>query len=250
MTVKFLELSSPDRSIAYNLTEAKNPKATLVFLCGLMSDMEGTKALYIEEYAKQHGLSFLRFDYQGHGQSSGEFVDGSITLWQQDTLAVIDELTSGPVVLIGSSMGGWQMLLAALNRPDRIKALVGIAPAPDFTQELMEDQLAPDAIKQLDGGSVYELIPEPGASGYPITRRFLDDGRDNNLLNKSINITAPLHILHGIQDTSVPPEVSARIMQHVVGEQVYLHLIKDGDHRLSRDQDLQLLSKVLDTVLA
>lgn len=248
MSQEFLELENPSRRIAYNKVELSASAVTLVFLSGLKSDKDGTKAQYVEGYAKRSSLNCVRFDYQGHGQSSGDFVDGSISLWQQDTVAVIDQLTAGPLVLVGSSMGGWQMLLAALNRPDRVKALVGIAPAPDFTQELMEDKLPPEAILHLNNGNVFEVPSEEGESGFPITRRFLDDGRDNRLLDKSINIPVPIHILHGLRDTAVPLDVSNRIIDKVTSEQAYLHIVKDGDHRLSREQDLELLGKILDLV--
>lgn len=249
MTQQTLHLSNPNRTIAYNKIEHKDAKVTLLFLCGLMSDKDGTKALYLEDYAIRNKLNCVRFDYQGHGQSSGEFIDGSISLWQQDTLAIIDQLTTGSLIIIGSSMGGWQMLLAALNRPERVKGLVGIAPAPDFTQEIMENSLPDEVLNQLSNGDVFKVPSEYAASGYPITKRFLDDGKDNNLLDKTIDIHAPLHIMHGIKDISVPYQTAFRIMNNVVNNKVYLHLIKDGDHRLSREQDLGLLGRIIDGII-
>lgn len=249
MTIKNLELKDPQRQLAYSYTPPKGDQLTVAFLCGLMSDMEGTKSIHLEEWCAHKGLGFLRFDYQGHGQSSGEFVDGSISLWQEDTLAMIDQVTQGPLILVGSSMGGWQMLLAALNRPDRVKGLVGIAPAPDFTQELMEPQFNESVHETLNNGDVYEVPSDYGPSGYPITKRFLDDGDKNRLLGSDIKIDIPVHLLHGIQDVDVPYDTSLRIMNHVTSGQVKVTLLKDGDHRLSREQDLHLLETAIEGVI-
>ncbi|WP_374652433.1 alpha/beta hydrolase [Dongia sp.] len=213
----------------------------IVFLGGFASDMTGTKAMALDAYCAATGRAFVRFDYSGHGQSSGKFVDGTIGAWRDDALAIVDQLTQGPQILIGSSMGGWLMLLCALARPDRVHALIGLAPAPDFTEELMW--------QTMDAGMQQRLmqegrVEEPSAYSddpYVITRALIEDGRKHLLLGGAIHIDRPVRLIHGQADEDVPFSVSLRLADHLVTQNVAVTLVKDGDHRLSRQQDLERL---------
>lgn len=213
----------------------------IVFLGGFASDMNGTKAMALDAYCAATGRAFLRFDYTGHGQSSGHFTDGTIGKWRDDALAVIDRLTEGPQILIGSSMGGWLMLLCTLARPQRIAALIGLAAAPDFTEELMWGQMDADMRARLLAEG---RIEEPSAYSdqpYVITRALIEDGRRHLLLGQDIAIDQPVRLLHGQADEDVPFTVSLRLAERLISEDVVVTLIKDGDHRLSRPQDLERL---------
>jgi pimeloyl-ACP methyl ester carboxylesterase len=212
----------------------------IVFLSGFASDMTGTKGTALEAWARARGRAMLRFDYFGHGQSGGAFRDGTIGRWTADALAVIDDLTAGPL-LVGSSMGGWIMLLAALARPQRVAGLVGIAAAPDFTEDLMWGQMAPARRERLLREGV---IREPSAycdAGYEISLALIEDGRRHLLLRGAIDIPCPVRLLHGMADADVPWQTSLRLSERLVGNDVTLTLIKDGDHRLSREADLRRL---------
>jgi pimeloyl-ACP methyl ester carboxylesterase len=231
---------------AHGNNELQTSLPGIVFLGGFASDMSGTKAMALDAYCAATGRAFLRFDYTGHGQSSGRFVDGTIGHWRDDALAVVDQLTEGPQILIGSSMGGWLMLLCALARPERIAGLIGLAAAPDFTEELMWGQMDTLMRTRLmsDG-----RVEEPSAYGdqpYVITRALIEDGRQHLLLAREINITVPVRLLHGQADQDVPFEFSLRLATQLVAEDVVVSLIKDGDHRLSRPQDLDRLMMTLE----
>jgi pimeloyl-ACP methyl ester carboxylesterase len=218
----------------------------IVFLGGFASDMAGTKAMALDAYCAATGREFLRFDYSGHGQSSGNFTEGTIGRWRDDVLTVLDQLTQGPQILIGSSMGGWLMLLAALARPARIHALIGLAAAPDFTEELMWDAMD-DAMRMRlmqDG-----RIEEPSAYSeepYIITRELIEDGRKHLLLRSAIEIDRPVRLIHGQADADVPFSMSLRLADHLISSDVVVTLVKDGDHRLSRQQDLDRLIMTVD----
>ncbi len=213
---------------------------TVVFLPGFRSDMTGDKATALAAYCAERGQAMLRFDYSGHGVSGGRFEDGTIGRWTDDALAVIDRLTEGPLVLVGSSMGGWIALLAALARPDRVAALIGIAAAPDFTETLMWQAMSFEqrATLMRDG-----VLPRPSEYGepYPITRALIEDGRSRLLLHASIALDCPVRLLHGQDDPDVPWEMALRIAEQLTSQDVQVILVKDGDHRLSRPQDLALL---------
>ncbi len=230
--------------LAYFYTPAK-PEAAgkpgLVFMGGFRSDMRGTKAQALEALCQQTGQSFLRFDYSGHGDSQGDFADGSITDWAGDAIFMIDEVTHGPQILVGSSMGGWIMLLAAMARPQRIAGLVGIAAAPDFTEKLMWAEFD-DATKKeiMDKGHIMQDTPyddEP----YMITKRLIEDGRENLLLDDKLEMDVPIRLLQGMQDPDVPWPTAFNILETVSSGDVQINLIKDGDHRLSRPQDISML---------
>jgi pimeloyl-ACP methyl ester carboxylesterase len=190
----------------------------------------------------------VRFDYSGHGSSGGPFGDGTIDRWTNDALAVIDRQTDGPLVLVGSSMGGWIGLLAALARPYRVAALVGIAAAPDFTEALMWQAMtfAERATLMRDG--ILDVPSEYGGP-YPITRALIEDGRTHLVLDAPIGIDCPVRLLHGQQDPDVPWEMSMRIAERLTSQDVQVLLVKDGDHRLSRPRDLALLTRTLAPLL-
>jgi pimeloyl-ACP methyl ester carboxylesterase len=226
---------------------AKRPG--IVFLSDFKSDMMGTKASALDDFCHARGLSFLRFDYSGHGESSGSFLDGTISRWFADALAAFDRLTEGPQILIGSSMGGWIMLLLALARPARIEGLIGLASAPDFTEALIWQALSAAAREKLLREGKLEQPSEYSAEPYVITRALIEDGRRHLLLDRPIAIDAPVRLLHGLADRDVPHAVSLRLQEKLRAADVVVQLIKDGDHRLSRPQDLQRLYAAVDELL-
>jgi pimeloyl-ACP methyl ester carboxylesterase len=234
-------------TIAYHRTDGRSPG--VVFLTGFRSDMTGGKATMLEDFCRRRGQAFLRFDYTGHGESSGRFEDGTIGSWTEDAVAALDELTQGPQILVGSSMGGWIMLLAALARPKRVAGLVGIAAAPDFTEDLLEHDLTPEQRKVMArDGVVYvdsEYDPEPT----PFTKALIEEGREHLLLRRRIPLDCPVRLLHGMRDPDVPWQTSLRIQQMLAAEDVEVTLVKDGDHRLSRDHDLARLAHTVDVLL-
>lgn len=234
-------------TIAYRRLDGKSP--SVMFLSGFMSDMQGTKALEVERYCQAAGQAFLRFDYLGHGESSGNFADGTIGSWLADAIAVLDECTKGPQVLIGSSMGGWIMLLVALARPDRVAGLIGIAAAPDFTEDLMWDRFDDGQRAAIQKNGVYYEPSEYGDEPYTITRKLIEDGRSHLLLRRPIALHCPVRLLHGMRDASVPWMTASRIAEKILAEDVRIYLVKDGDHRLSRNQDIARLKITLDDLL-
>ena len=221
----------------------------VMFIHGLRSDMKGEKALHLEAHCSAEGQGYTRFDCYGHGESSGVFQEGSIGQWLDDTLAIIDEVTTGPLILVGSSMGGWLMTLAALMRPDRIKGLIGIAPAPDFTDELLWPSLSPQQQDELLTSGIFYRASAYG-DPMPISRGLIEEGRSHLVMGKPIAFKGPVALLHGTEDKDVPLSLSNRFMSRLESEDVVLHVIKGGDHRLSRPQDLALLSDVLRSMTA
>ena len=221
---------------------------TIVFLPGFGSDMTGDKATALATLCQQRDRAMLRFDYSGHGASSGKFTDGTIGAWAADALAAIDELTDGPLVLVGSSMGGWIALLTALRRPERIEAIVGIAAAPDFTQRLMWESMTPSEQATLQREGVLHV---PSRYGEPtaITLSLIRDGANHLLLDGSIPIRCPVRLLHGQNDLDVPWELALRIAERLDSTDVQMVLVKDGNHRLSRPADLALLRQVVCALL-
>lgn len=242
-------LARPDgATIAYHAHPGKLPGA--VFCGGFNSDMGGTKALALEQACLAEGRSYIRFDYFGHGQSSGAFAEGTIGRWRDDVLAVLDEVARDPQVLVGSSMGGWLATLAALARPDKVAGLVLIAPALDFTERLMRPGLPPQALAALERDGVWIAPSLYAADGYPISRRLLDEGREHLLLDQPIRFAGPVRILQGMVDPDVPWRHALDTVDAFAGGDVHLTLIKDGDHRLSRRQDLELLEHSVGAVFA
>lgn len=218
---------------------------TLVFLPGYMSDMEGGKATALDSWAESQGLGMLRFDYGGCGVSEGNFREQSLTDWRDDTLLMINTLVDGPVILVGSSMGGWAMLLAALERPEKIAGIVGIAAAPDFTEWGFDD--AHKAIIQTEGA--LEEPSEYSDEPYVTTKLFWDSGQANLLLANMIAIDAPVRLLHGQCDADVPWDISLRTAKALRSSDVQTILVKDGDHRLSRPQDIDLLIRTVSDLI-
>ncbi len=234
--------------IAYHASPGKNPG--VVFLGGFMSDMTGTKATALEAHCRATGRAFVRFDYLGHGASSGKFEDGTIGRWRDDALAVLDRVTHGPQILVGSSMGGWIALLAALARPERVVGLVGLAAAPDFTRDLMWPSFTPEERDALARDGFIRQPTEYGDEPYVITRKLLDEAERHLLLDRPVGITCPVRLIHGTADPDVPWDVSRRLLERLQSQDVTLTLVKDGDHRLSSPADLARLFAAVDELAA
>jgi pimeloyl-ACP methyl ester carboxylesterase len=233
-TPSFLEVGR-DRRIAYHRVPGKSP--AVLFCGGFTSDMTGTKALELERWCRAGGRAYLRFDYSGHGRSDGRFEDGTIGAWTEDALAIVDQVASGPLVVVGSSMGGWIMLLVALARPERVQALVGIAAAPDLTEDLLLPQATEEQHRDLDRQGFW-MQPSAYGEPHPVTAKLLEDGRRHLLLRDPIPITCPVHLLHGQSDPDVPWQTALRLAERLQSADVTVELIKAGDHRLSTDADL------------
>jgi len=236
----------PDGQIlAYRQRQGQIGSAQVMFLSGFRSDMDGTKAQALDDLAASLGFGLTRFDYFGHGQSSGDFSDGTIGRWRADTLAMLDERTDGPQILVGSSMGGWLALLAALARPDRVKALILIAPAPDFTEKLMWPSLDATARDQIMTHGYFAQASAYADAPTIITRQLIEEGRAHLILDRPINLHCPIRIVQGMKDPDVPWRHALSLVDSLAGPDVTLTLIKDGDHRLSRPQDLDILAQLL-----
>jgi len=237
-------LSRPDGTrIAHHHSPAGTAGAGLpgvTFLGGFKSDMEGGKTLRLEAFCRAREQQFTRFDYRGHGKSSGKFEEGTIGLWLSDALAVLDEVTQGPQILVGSSMGGWIMLLAALARTDRVRGLVGVAPAPDFVVR-MEGSLTPEQRNALEREGRFLRPSSYSEDPYPITRQLLEDGRKHLLLDRPIPLKVPVRILHGMLDDAVPWQLSMTLMEQLASTDVRVTFVKNGDHRLSEPAELEML---------
>jgi len=221
---------------------------TVVFLPGFRSDMTGDKATALAAFCAARGQAMLRFDYSGHGASSGDFLDGTIGAWAADALAAIDALTTGELILVGSSMGGWIAVLTALARPDRLAGLIGIAAAPDFTQKLMWDAMTPDERGTLTRDGVL-YVPSQYGDPTPITMKLIEDGARHHVLTGPIAIRCPVRLLHGQADPDVPWELALQLAAGVETSDCRVILVKDGDHRLSRPSDLRLLCAALSGLL-
>ncbi len=249
MTETSGRLTRPDgEELAFRRIAGEGP--TVVWLGGFRSDMAGTKAQVLAEWAKDAGRAFLRFDYFGHGESSGDFVKGGcISRWREDVLAVIDELTEGPLILVGSSMGGWLALLAAAARPGRVQAMALVAPAPDFTEALMKPRFPPEAVRALQEDGLWIERSEYDPAGYPITRLLIEDGARWSVLPGPLAFDGPVRILQGGRDESVSWTHAHELVAALPGEDVVFTLIKDGDHRLSRPRDLLRLVTALEELL-
>ena len=233
-------------TIAYRAMAGSAPG--VMFCGGFMSDMTGTKATALEAHCRRTGRAFVRFDYSGHGASGGAFRDGTIGGWRDDALAVLDRVASGPQVLVGSSMGGWIVLLLALARPERVAELVGVAAAPDFTEDLIWSTLDDRARQTLAETGEIVMPCDYGEDPYPITMGLIEEGRDHLLLGGPIALGCPIHLLQGMRDEDVPWRTALRIAEQVESENVTVELIKDGDHRLSRDEDLSRLTAAVEGV--
>ncbi|MSO66379.1 MAG: alpha/beta hydrolase [Pseudolabrys sp.] len=247
-----LTIESPARTIAVRVRESKSPSPSLFWLGGFKSDMKGTKVAALDNWAQSQGRGCLRFDYSGHGESSGDFKDGTIGQWLEESVEVYTKFAQGPQVIIGSSMGGWLSLLLARALRDRkgvapISGMVLIAPAVDFTEELMWKQF-PDAIKrEIEDKGAWMRPSEYSDAPYPITKRLIEDGRKHLMLGGLIEPGCPVHILQGVQDPDVPWRHAQELVSRFARDDVVLTLIKDGDHRLSRPEDIErMLAAVME----
>jgi pimeloyl-ACP methyl ester carboxylesterase len=233
-------LTTPQgRVLAHDRVEGAGPG--VVFLHGLRSDMEGTKAVHLAAWARRAGRAFLRFDCSGHGRSSGTFEEGAIGDWFEDALAALDALTEGPQVLVGSSMGGWLALLLARARPERVKGLVGIAAAPDFTEDSMWADASPAQRESLMRDGVLHRPSDYSEAPYVITRRLIEDGRGHLVLRSPLRLGFPVRLLHGTADRDVPVSVALRLLDHAESPDMRLTLVKDADHRFSSDSCLDAI---------
>jgi pimeloyl-ACP methyl ester carboxylesterase len=240
-------LREDGETIAYLRRAGKQPR--VLWLGGFKSDMNGTKAEALDTWAVRRGHAYLRFDFYGHGRSSGDFRNGTISRWRDDALAVLDRLSERPQILVGSSMGAWIALLAAQHRPEKVAGLLLLAPAVDFTERLIWARMSPKIRRELmEKGewlrqSAYQDAP------YPITRALIEDGRKNVVLDAPIAIECPVHILHGMQDPDVPWQDAVQLIEHLHGNAT-LMLVKDGNHRLSRPADIKRIEHALNRLVA
>ncbi|HAV09245.1 MAG TPA: alpha/beta hydrolase, partial [Rhodobacteraceae bacterium] len=222
----------------------------VVFLGGFRSDMTGTKAQALDDWAMRQGRAFLRFDYSGHGQSSGDFLDGSIGDWAQDAMAAIGALTEGPQVLVGSSMGGWISLLVARAMPEKLAGLVTIAAAPDFTEDSMWAGFSAQEREALMVQGRVELPSDYDEGPYVITRRLIENGRENLVLRQRLRLGVPVRFLQGTADADVDKAVALRLLDHAEGPDMRLTLVKGADHRFSSPDCLALIERMVEEVLA
>ena len=239
-------ITKTGRRLAYVQTAGRAPG--VVFLGGFMSDMSGTKALYLEAWCKEQGLAFLRFDYSGHGASSEAFTDGCVGDWAGDAQAVIEELTEGKQILVGSSMGGWISILIAQRLPDRLAGLVTIAAAPDFTEDGFWAGFNEDTRRCLLKEGVVN-IPSDYGDPYPITKRLIEDGRSHLVLRNPLSLQFPVRLLQGDEDMDVSVELANILFSHIEGPDVQLRLLKGADHRFSAPNALALMKAAISDVI-
>ena len=243
-----LDLSST-RKIAYHRLNTRGDGAKLpgvMFLGGFKSDMTGNKAVFLEGWAAEKGRAFVRFDYTGHGVSSGNFLDGCVGDWAGDAAEVLARLTEGPQILVGSSMGGWIACLLARQFPERLAGLIGIAAAPDFTEDAMWAAFTPEQRRTVLEQGRIALPSEYSDDPYVITRRLIEDGRRQLVLREPLLVPAPVRLLHGTADVDVDPSVAMRLLAHVDCSDARLTLVRGADHRFSGPRELELLGATLD----
>ena len=229
--------------IAYKTVKGRGPG--IIFIHGLNSDMNGEKALTVEKYARKHKLNFVRFDCRGHGNSDGKFEDFTISDWKKDLVNIIDNLTRGPQILIGSSMGGWIMMLATRARPSRIKGMIGLASAPDFGNNLYNN-LSTKNKKEIKNKGITKY--SSFGFSYFIRKNFFIDAKKNKVLNKLYRYNKPLILIHGLKDNVVSSKVPKKILKKVTSKKIQIILLKNSDHRLSSKKDLITLTSAIDIV--
>lgn len=234
------------RKIAYHQISGEG--IGVVFLGGFNSDMTGTKAVFLEEWALKNNRPFLRFDYSGHGESSEEFIEGCIGNWKQDAMEIISSLTNGPQILVGSSMGGWIALLLCGEIPKKICGLVGIAAAPDFTEDNMWASFSKTQKDKLAESGYLELPSDYDSGPYIITKKLIEDGRKHLVLKSSLKVNFPCRFLQGTADVDVDISVALSLINHIEGSDIRLTLVKDVDHRFSNSSNLNLISKTIHSV--
>ncbi|MEL7490702.1 MAG: alpha/beta hydrolase [Pseudomonadota bacterium] len=240
-------IDGPSGRLAYAHVAGAGP--TLVWLGGFRSDMAGTKALYLDQWAHEHNRAYLRFDYSGHGQSEGDFEDGCLSSWTDDAEAMINAATDGPLVLIGSSMGAWVACLLARRLASRIKGAVFIAPAPDFTEALIWPSMDSETRETLMREGRIEEETDYADEPSVITKKLIEDGRDNLILHEPVTIDGPVRILQGMADPDVPYAHAFRLAEALTSDDVMVVMTKSGDHRLSTDADLQRLAGAVESVV-
>ena len=250
----FTERQSADfgpQRLAYSVQAGNTNQAApgIIFCGGFRSDMGGTKALALAAWATARQQSFVRFDYFGHGSSTGAFTEGTISHWRGDIPHILDTLTQGPQILVGSSFGGWMSALAALDRPDRIAGLVLIAPAIDMTERLMWDKFSARARAKLESEGLIYDPSEYDPEGYPITHNLILDGRNHLLLGDTIDISVPVRIIHGQQDTAVPWQLSLELAECLATDDVEVHLLKGCDHRVSEPHQIDALIRLIEELI-
>jgi pimeloyl-ACP methyl ester carboxylesterase len=253
---EYLLVGTPERRIAIRARAGTSPG--LFWLGGFKSDMKGTKAVALDEHAGKAGRGCIRFDYSGHGESGEKFEDGTISSWLEDTLAVFRNRAKGPQIVVGSSMGGWMALLLAkalaenpsLAPDTKLAALILIAPAPDFTEELMWQNFSEEVRNEIETKGQWERPSVYGDDPYPITKRLIEDGRKHLIMGKPIQVKCPVRILQGVLDPDVPWQHAMKLVSCLAQDDVTMTLIKDGDHRLSRPEDIERLLKTVDDLAA
>ena len=235
------------QKLAYKQQAGSQPG--IVFCGGFRSDLTGTKAAALADWTASQNRAYLRFDYFGHGASDGAFTDGTMSHWRGDIPHMLDSLTEGPQVLVGSSFGGWLSVMAALDRPEKVAGLVLIAPAIDMTGRLMWNRFSEKARALLDEKGLIYDPSEYDPEGYPITKKLIEDGRQHLMLDNEIDVTIPVRVLHGQRDDAVPWQLSLELADALTSEDIELHFIKDGDHRLSSESQIKTLIQLIEDVL-
>lgn len=235
--------------LAYHYIPGKTPG--VIFCAGLMSDMEGGKALALEAWARQTGHQFTRFDYRGHGKSDRKFEEGCIGLWHDDALAILDQVSQGVQIVVGSSMGGWIACLLAKKRPERFCGLVGIAAAPDFTERLWQDDLSEDQRKTVKESGFVAIPSDYGPDPYIFTQTLFEDGLENRVLKSTLFVDFPVRLIQGLEDADVPWQTAITLAKHFYDsgtKDIESVLIPGGDHRLSEDSDLARLIHIVEEI--
>jgi pimeloyl-ACP methyl ester carboxylesterase len=252
----FLEVGSGASARRVAVRDRPGRTPGLFWLGGFKSDMRGTKAEALADYAARSGRAYVRLDYSGHGESEGRFEDGTISRWLEESVAVFDSRAQGPQIVIGSSMGGWLALLLAralAQHPaskTKLAGLVLIAPAPDFTEELMWAEFSPEVRREIEERGHWLRPSAYGEDPYPVTRALIEDGRKHLLLDKPIEVGCPVRILQGVKDPDVPYTHAMKLASCLAQDDVVLTLVKDGDHRLSRTEDIERLIRTIDELAA
>tara|TARA_X000001036_G_C20588914_1_gene769922 strand:+ start:335 stop:1102 length:768 start_codon:yes stop_codon:yes gene_type:complete len=243
-------ITNQKRKIAYKKIEMNSTKKPgIFFLGGLASDMEGTKANFLEEWCISNNNSFLRFDYSGHGKSDGIFTDGSILSWFEDALSIFDELTNGKQILIGSSMGGWISLLLAKNRPNKIHSIIGIAAAPDFTEDLMWTNFSENEKKRIIEDGILLQESEYSDVPYKISKNLIFHSRNCLVLREKLDLGFPVRLMQGTADNDVPLDTALRLINHIGCNDAKLEIVKEADHSFSSERCLKLIVKNLEELL-
>lgn len=238
--------TSAGRRLAYHKSDGRSPG--VVFLGGFMSDMTGTKAMHLEGWARKEGRAFLRFDYSGHGESSGAFADGCIGDWAEDALQAVTQLTEGPQILVGSSMGGWIALLLAREMPEHVAGLIGIAAAPDFTEDSMWQGLSDGQRAQIMTKGQTQVVNAYDETPFTLTRRLFEDGRNQLVLRAPLDLPFPVRLLQGTADDAVATSVPLRLMDHATCLDMRLTLVKDVDHRFSTPDCLAMITGAVEDI--